>query len=113
MRRWTDLIWTGVSAVHRFEGHQVKYIYYGLLAVYWVFGLLVLICFPNPFAMVKVASIIFNYALGFSALHTLVVNCTLLPPVLRPGWLMRSALVCACVFFTVVAGIATLQYLNQ
>jgi hypothetical protein len=48
MRRWTDLIWTGVPAVHRFEGHQVKYIYYGLLMIYWMFGLQVLIRFPNP-----------------------------------------------------------------
>jgi hypothetical protein len=113
MRRWTDLIWTGIPAMHRFEGHQVKYIYYGLLAVYWMFGLQVLLRFPNPFAMVKVAAIIFNYALGFSALHTLVVNCTLLPPALRPGWQMRIALVCAFTFFTAVAGIATVQYFNR
>jgi hypothetical protein len=78
-----------------------------------MFGLQVLIRFPNPFAMVKVASIIFNYALGFSALHTLVVNCTLLPPALRPGWPMRIALVCAFIFFTAVAGIATVQYFNR
>ena len=63
--------------------------------------------------LVKVASIIFNYALGFSALHTLVVNCTLLPPALRPRWGMRIALGCTALFFTVVAGIATVQHLNR
>lgn len=112
MRRWTDIIWTGLPAAHKLGGNQVKYIYYGLLSVYWVFGLTVLVSFPNPFTMVKVASIIFNYALGFSALHTLVVNCTLLPSALRPGWLMRFALAGAALFFTIVSGVATVQYLN-
>lgn len=112
MRRWTDIIWTGVPAVHKLGGNKVKYIYYGLLSVYWVFGFSVLVLFPNPLAMVKVASVIFNYALGFSALHTLVVNCTLLPPALRPSWRMRLALGCAALFFTVVSGIATVQYLR-
>jgi hypothetical protein len=113
MRRWTDIIWTGLPAVHQLGGNQVKYIYYGLLSVYGVFGMIVLVLFPNPFAMVKVASIIFNYALGFSALHTLVVNCTLLPPALRPRWLMRCALASAALFFTIVSGVATVQYLNS
>ena len=53
IRRWTDIIWTGIPTMHRFDGHQVKYVYYGLLGVYWMFGLQVLIRFPNPLAMVK------------------------------------------------------------
>ncbi len=112
-RRWTDIIWTGVPAVRRLQGHQVKYVYYGLMAVYIGFGMIVLICVRNPLEMVKVSSIIFNYALGFSALHTLVVNCTLLPPALRPGMRMRAALVLTCVFFTTVSVIATRQYIAK
>ena len=58
----------------------------------------------------KIASILFNYALGFSALHTLVLNCTLMPRELRPGWILRVCMVLAFVFFTAVSVIATLQY---
>src|SRR6185503_9964008 len=37
IRRWTDIIWTGIPAVQKMRGNQVKYIYYGLLAGYAVF----------------------------------------------------------------------------
>jgi len=113
MRRWTDIIWTGLPAVRKLHGNQVKYIYYGLLACYWFFGMGVLVLMPDPLDMVKIATIIYNYALGFSAMHTLVVNCTLLPPALRPGLRMRAALVAATVFFTLVSGIATWDYAKK
>ncbi|MBI3466391.1 MAG: Nramp family divalent metal transporter [Planctomycetes bacterium] len=108
-RRWTDIIWTGIPAVQKLGGNQVKYVYYGLMAAYFVFGMAVLVLIPNPLEMVQIASVLYNFALGFSALHTLVLNCTLVPAPLRPGWLMRAGLVLAFVFFTAVSGIATRQ----
>ena len=113
IRRWTDIIWTGTPAARKLKGNQVKYIYYGMLTVYGCFGLTVLALVPNPLAMVKIASIIFNYALGFSALHTLAVHCLLVPKQLRPGWIMRVALVAAAVFFTTVSVVATKQFVAE
>jgi hypothetical protein len=112
IRRWTDIIWTGIPAVQKMGGNQVKYIYYGLLAAYAVFGMIVLIVLPKPLVLVKIASILYNYALGFSALHTLVLNCTLMPRELRPGIWLRIGMCLAFVFFTVVSVFATVQFIH-
>jgi hypothetical protein len=110
IRRWTDIIWTGIPAVQKMGGNQVKYVYYGLLSAYAVFGMVVLIVLPKPLVLVKIASILYNYALGFSALHTLVLNCTMMPRELRPGWALRVGLFVAFVFFTIVSVFATQQF---
>jgi len=113
VRRWTDIIWTAVPAVRKFRGNQVKYIYYSLLGATGGFGFAVLILMPDPLEMVKVTGMLFNFALGFSAVHLLIVNCLFLPVEIRPSWTMRSALVVAALFFTTVSSIAAKQYLDQ
>jgi hypothetical protein len=50
-----------------------------------------------------------NFALGFSALHTLYVSLALLPKPLRPPWPMRAGLVACAVFYIGISVIA----LNQ
>jgi hypothetical protein len=112
VRRWTDIIWTGIPAVQKMGGNQVKYVYYGLLSAYSIFGMIVLIVLPKPLVLVKIASILYNYALGFSALHTLVLNCTFLPRELRPGPWLRIGMSLAFVFFTIVSVFATVQFIR-
>jgi hypothetical protein len=99
VRRWTDVLWTGNRWLQRLEGHQVKKVYYGLLGAYAVWGLFVLTFLPQPLVMVKVSGVLMNFALGFSAFHTLAVNLIFLPKPLRPGWVARFGLVGCGVFF--------------
>jgi hypothetical protein len=100
VRRWTDVLWTGNRRLQRLEGHQVKYVYYTLLGVYALWGLFVLTWLRDqPLVMVKVSGVLMNFALGFSAFHTLAVNTRLLPRELRPGWFMRVALLACGLFF--------------
>jgi hypothetical protein len=113
MRRWTDIIWTGIPAVQKLHGNQVKYVYYGLLMLYWVFGMGVLILIPDPLGMLKFATTWYNLALGCSSLHTLVVNCTLLPAPLRPGWRMRLLMVLAFLFYIVLAAMPIQEYVKK
>ncbi|MCI0624112.1 MAG: Nramp family divalent metal transporter [Acidobacteria bacterium] len=113
IRRWTDIVWTAMPAVRKLNGNQVKYVYYGLMMVNGIFGLAVLILMPDPLEMVKVTGVLFNYALGFSAIHILFVNCLFLPAELRPSWLMRFSLLVVAVFFTLVSVLATKQYLDH
>ncbi|MEK7406523.1 MAG: hypothetical protein AAB225_15580 [Acidobacteriota bacterium] len=57
--------------------------------------------------MLAIASgVMMNFALGFSALHTLYVNLVLLPPALRPRWPQRIGLVACAVFYFGISGIA-------
>jgi hypothetical protein len=110
IRRWTDVTWTGLPALRRLGGTKVKYVYYTLLVFYGCWGLGVLMLMPNPLTMVKVATALFNFALGFSALHALFVNTLLLPKALRPSTLTRTMLFGCFLFFT---GVSTLSVMGS
>jgi hypothetical protein len=113
VRRWTDVIWTGSRRLAHLNGEKVIYVYYSLMLVYAAWGLLVLTVSPKPMTLVKVTGVLLNYGLGASAIHMLVVNCTLLPGPLRPNWLMRIGLVGCALFFIGIAGIGTPQALRD
>lgn len=103
-RRWTDIIWSATPLARRLQGHQVKYVYYGLLAVYGVWGMYALTAF-TPGQVAKIATVLMNVSLGFVALHTLYVNQTLLPAPLRPGWIRKCGLVFAGLFFFAITAV--------
>ena len=98
-RRWTDVIWAGSRRVQRLKGNQVKYIYYGILVAYVLWGLFVLTIFPNPLLVLKIAGFLMNVALGSTAFHVLYVNRTLLPREFGPGWFMQAGLFLSGTFF--------------
>lgn len=103
-RRWTEVIWTASPRLHHLPGSAVRYLYFGLLIAYGAWGVGVLLWLgTESLAILQLGSVIMNLALGFSALHTLVVNTTLLPAAVRPGWWSRLGLVGCGVFFIVVA----------
>ncbi len=104
LRRWTDVLWVGNKKLHRLEGHQVKLVYYSLLAIYAVWGLAVLTWLgESQLLMVKLNSVPLNFALGFSAWQVLAVNLIFLPKELRPGWFSRIGLVLCGGYFVGIA----------
>jgi hypothetical protein len=107
VRRWVDLLWTARPRLRAWDPARIRHAYFAVLLVYAVFGL-VMLCTNRPLQLVKIATNLMNYALGFSCLHTLYVNLALLPPALRPGWPMRAALAGAGLFFLALATITTL-----
>ncbi|MCP5120407.1 MAG: hypothetical protein GY953_57160 [bacterium] len=109
-RRWTDVLWTGSKKLKHLEGNKVKYIYYSILSAYCLWGLVALRLTPNPLVLAIASGVMMNFALGFSALHTLYVNVVLLPPELRPTWLQRCGLVACAVFYM---GISTIAFRQQ
>ncbi|MBM3746767.1 MAG: hypothetical protein FJW34_13315 [Acidobacteria bacterium] len=108
-RRWTDVIWTGIRRLHRLEGNKVKYVYYSILVVYGLWGLVALRLTPNPMVLAMASGVMMNFALAFSALHTLYVLMTLLPKELRPGWGQRLGLVACAGFYFAISTIAFRQ----
>ena len=60
--------------------------YFKVLLGYALFGLIVLSLTPGT--PITHATTFYNIALGFSYWHTLAINVTLLPPTLRPNWLV-------------------------
>jgi hypothetical protein len=112
-RRWTDVIWVGWRRLRGLGGHQVKYVYYTLLGAYLLLGLVALRLAPNPQVLAKAAGVMVNFGLGFSALHVLHVNMTLLPERLRPPWPMRAGLAGCALFFVGISCIAFSKHWSE
>jgi hypothetical protein len=113
VRRWVDVFWTALPVLQRLQTGAIRLVYFGVLCIYTAFGLCVLIFIPRPGLLIEIATMIYNYALGLSCLHTLAVNMILLPRELRPGWFVRIALTCAGLFFLFVAVLTTYSKLVE
>lgn len=110
-RRWTDVAWVSSPRLQHMQGNQVKYVYYGILMGYCLWGLMVLQL--NPRQILVIAGVLMNIALAFAALHTLYVNRTLLPRELRPNLLMQLGTLGCGVFYLGVSGIVIANLLKK
>lgn len=97
-RRWTDIVWTSNSRAQRMSGDQVRWIYYGILTLYGMWGLVTLTLF-DPLQIAKIAAVLMNVALGWSALHAVYVNRTLLPRELQSPLIMQCGTIACGMFF--------------
>ena len=97
-RRWTDVVWSSSTRAQRLRGNQVGYIYYGILGIYAVWGLVWLSLF-EPLQLAIIGAVLANVSLGFTALHALYVNRTLLPTEIRPHGFMQVGLLSCGAFF--------------
>jgi hypothetical protein len=97
-RRWTDMIWTASGRAHSLSGGEVRFVYYGILGLYALLGMVIL-WFVSAIAIAKIGVVLGNLALGFSTLQALNVNRRLLPRELRPGWLQQAGTFCCGIFF--------------
>lgn len=104
-RLWTDLLWVGNRRAQHMEEHRVKYLYYGILSIYALWGSLAL-AVMNPLQIAKLGAVLGNISLGLSSFHTLYVNRTLLPPKLRPNWIMQGGLLATGIFFLAITLVA-------
>lgn len=97
-RMWTDLLWIGSPRLRDQGEENVWRVYYSLLAVYTLWGIVAL-ALLNPLQIATLSAVLMNVALGWSAFHTLYVNRTLLPRELRPNLFLQAGLVVCGVFF--------------
>ncbi|MEE2615510.1 MAG: Nramp family divalent metal transporter [Verrucomicrobiota bacterium] len=112
-RRWTDIIWSGSRRVReRMKTHDVKRIYYTILAFYmtWTFVCATIFLFySKPKIMILVIANLNNLALGTVALLLLRTNVRLLPKPLRPGWISRLGLISCSGFYLGLAALVFYQ----
>ena len=108
IRRWVDVIWTSSRRLRTLDPKRIRIVYFTVLMCYIAVGL-VLLSIGKPLGLLKVATLIMNFALGFSCFHTLVINLTLLPRQLRPGWFARAGLFIAGMFFFTLATITLVE----
>ncbi|MES2794299.1 MAG: Nramp family divalent metal transporter [Planctomycetota bacterium] len=99
IRRWLDAFWTAIPALRKLHIDQIGKVYFCLLMGYLTIGVGIIWSPVSPAGVFKLATTGHNFALAFSAWHTLVVNTTLLPREIRPHWLIRIGLIFAGIFF--------------
>src|SRR5262249_35162952 len=101
IRRWVDVFWTASPRLREVEPEHIKHVYFFVLVSYAIFGTLML-WLNKPAQLITWATLGYNFALGFSCWHTLVLNRVLLPRALRPGWLPALCLIVGGIFFWVL-----------
>lgn len=99
LRRWVDMLWTASKRLHAWDPGKIRHLYFGVLVAYMLVGLVMLIYVPGDTLLVTATGMMYNYALGFSCLHTLAINTLLLPKPLQPRLWQKAGLVLGSVFF--------------
>jgi hypothetical protein len=109
VRRWVDVIWTASPQMRRLEADRIKYVYFTLLLIYAACGVAIIWATEKPGFVFKISTTGYNFALAFSAWHTIAVNTFLLPKPIRAGWFPRIGLVLAGCFFLSLGVMSALQ----
>jgi hypothetical protein len=112
IRRWVDVFWTASPRLRAVDPQNIRYVYFGVLVSYAVFGVAML-WLNKPAQLITWATLGFNFALGFSCWHTLVINRVLLPPELRPGIVPAISLILGGIFFWTLGVVSVLDQLQK
>jgi hypothetical protein len=112
LRRWVDVFWTASPRLRKWDTKDIGKLYFGVLCVYMFMGAITL-WFLKGDALLVLSTMMYNYALGFSCLHSLVVNTKLLPKPLQSGIVPKLGLAVGFVFFTSIAMITTYSEIDN
>jgi hypothetical protein len=99
-RAITDMLWTGSPRVRAWRGGDVRAVYYAVLGLLVLWGIVAL-RLAQPIVLLKVSANIAGFILIVASLHLLYVNTRLLPSHVRPPAWRRAALVGVAVFYGV------------
>lgn len=98
VRQLTDILWTGSPRLRSWRGGDVRVIYYGVLIVAVLWGLIAL-RMAQPIFLLQIAANVGGLTLAFTALHLLYINTKYLPVELRPSMGRRLCLVLLSIFY--------------
>ncbi len=104
-RSITDVLWTGSHGVRTWRGGDVRAVYYAVLAVIVVWGVIGM-RLAAPMVLLKLGANIAGVVFTVAALHVLYVNTRLLPAHVRPPMWRRVALVAMAVFYSVFVALS-------
>jgi len=99
VRMVTDLIWTGSKRARAWRGGDVRLIYYSVLAIFTLWGIIILLSGVRPLFLILLGANMAGLNFVVLGLHTLYVNRKFLPRDLRPSLWREAVVVLATVFF--------------
>ncbi len=94
----TDLLWTASSRMRGWRGGDVRVVYYSVLAVVVVWGVIAL-RLAQPIVLLQIGANIAGVTFVIAAAHLLYINTRLLPVELRPPAWRRTGLVVMMLFY--------------
>lgn len=108
-RAITDILWGGSPRVRRWRGGDVRAVYYTVLGVIVLWGVIAL-ALAAPIVLLQLGANVAGVIFIVAALHILYINTRLLPPELRPPMWRRVALVAMAVFYGFFAVLAAASF---
>ena len=99
-RAVTDILWTGSKRIRAWRGGDVRRVYYTLLGVIVVWGMIAL-KLAQPILLLQISANVAGLTFVIAGIHLLYVNTKLLPKAVQPGIWPRVGLVALVVFYGV------------
>ncbi len=97
-RAITDILWTGSGWVRRLRGGDIRFLYYTVLGLLAVWGVIAL-KLAQPIFLLQLGANMAGIVFVVSSLHLLYINTRFLPEAVRPPMWRRLALVAMSVFY--------------
>ena len=97
-RAITDILWTGSARLRGARDGDVRKVYYTVMVVLLVWGVIAL-RLAQPLVLLVLSANVAGVVFVIASLHLLYVNTRLLPPHVRPPMWRRVALVTMAVFY--------------
>ncbi len=98
-RTVTDIIWSGSRHVRAWRGGDIRFVYYGVLTLFTIWGVFILLSGVRPLFLVLLGANMAGLNFVFLGLHTLYINRKFLPAQLRPPLWREVVVVLGVVFF--------------
>jgi len=102
IRTLTDIIWVGSRKARSWRGGDIRKIYYGLLLIFTVWGMIA-VNWKDAMGLFKILANIAGVVLAISSIQILFVNTKLLPTALQPSAWRKAALVMCSLFYATLA----------
>ena len=98
VRAIADILWTGSRRVRAWRGGDIRAVYYTVLAILVVWGLIAM-GIAQPIVLLQLGANVAGLIFVIAAPHLLYINTRLLPPHVRPPMWRRVALVVMTLFY--------------
>ena len=98
VRAITDILWTGSRRVRAWRGGDVRLVYYTVLVLAALWGIIAL-RLAQPIILLQIAANVAGFVFVVATLHLLYINTRFLPPAIRPSRARCAVLVAMSLFY--------------
>ncbi|MBA2707694.1 MAG: hypothetical protein H0U59_07815 [Gemmatimonadaceae bacterium] len=99
VRAVTDILWTGSRRLRERQGADVRSVYYSILAITVVWGVIAL-RLAQPIVLLQIGANVASVVFIIASLHLLYLNTRLFPKELHPPLWRRICLVSMAIFYS-------------